>query len=298
MKIHEYAGYIPNQELTPTQSGMAKAVAGSLQTEQANSSSVATLSGRSIMLSRLFVSESAALRIETTLTKETLGLSDRTFLTAADRDMLADLYGMAHQQGIDLRYVDDLADDLGHYRMFNKVAINVNGGLSFDEAGHVQTFLFTEIDTATANRILSGDSMLSSPFEAGFLHFELDPGYSFSHRANFEFLEQVVNQFGKSATSSVGLFDSRFAVYESQGKENFIVKLSSEVVMPPSDPDTVNINGVFYITETGHKNGFRMINGEPVKVATNEYGLPDGLRDAFEAARMRTIDFFNVLTKS
>ncbi|MFD4838014.1 hypothetical protein ACFWP0_10935 [Achromobacter sp. NPDC058515] len=298
MKIQEYAGYIRIQEIAPTRPGMTKPVAGPPQAEQAPLSSVATFSGRSIMLLRLFGSESAEPRWETTLTNDNIGLSSRHFLTAADRDMLADLYGQAYQQGVDLRYVDDLAADLGHYRMFNRVAGNANSGGMFDEAGRAQTFHFTGKDAATANRILDGDAMASSRLDAGFLRFELDPGYSFSHRANFQFLEEVVNKFGKRGVSPEDLFDSRFATYESEGKENFFVELSSEVVRPPSEPDFVNIDDVFHITEAGRKNGFQMINGKPVKVAADKHGLAEGLLTAIEVARMRTIDFLNVLAKS
>ncbi|WP_050544600.1 hypothetical protein [Dickeya zeae] len=78
----------------------------------------ATFSGKGLMMSRLFGDSSATPAIQTQLTDTTMKMSSVNFLTSEDRDMLSALYATAQQSGVDLQYVDDLARDLGDYRMF------------------------------------------------------------------------------------------------------------------------------------------------------------------------------------
>ncbi|NDL66029.1 hypothetical protein [Acerihabitans arboris] len=236
-----------------------------VQDKQLSTAESVTISGNGLLMSRLFGDTDANPPVQTQLTSTTMAMSSVNFLTNDDRDMLSDLYAQAQQQGIDLQYVDDLAHDLGDYRMFGGVEGNVNNGGMYDLSGHAQTVQFTDTDAATATSILAGEGLANSALDSGFLSYELDPGYSFGHRANFEFLQEVVNKFGEGATDAGQAFDASFTVYKSQGKNNFIVESSSEIALPSEEPDFRSVNGVFSITETGYKNGFQMVNGKVVQ---------------------------------
>jgi len=236
-----------------------------VQGKQSSTLEPVTLSGKGLMLSRLFGDTDASPPVQTQLTRTTTAMPSVNFLTNDDRDMLSKLYAQAQQQGTDLQYVDDLAHDLGDYRMFGGVEANANDGKTYDVSRHVQTFHFTNTDTATASAILNGKGSVNTTLDAGFLHYELDPGFSFIHRANFVFLQEVVNKFGQGATDAGQTFDASFTAYKSQGKNNFIVDSSSEISLPTEEPDFRSVDGVFSITETGYKNGFQMVNGQVVQ---------------------------------
>ncbi len=229
------------------------------------SSGQSTISGQGIMMSRLFGYADANPAVQTTLTKDTMGMQSVNFLTNDDRNMLSDLYVQAQQQGTDLRYVDDLANDLGSYRMFSGVMANANNGNTYDNTGHQQTFSFSEGDTAIATRILKSGNMSSSVLDSDFLNYELDPGYSFAHRTNFAYLESVVNNTGSNATSVEQNQTSKFSTYVSQGQNNFVVNTASEVTLHIEEPDFVNVDGVFSVTETGMKHGFQLVGGKVVQ---------------------------------
>ncbi len=233
-------------------------------------------SGKGLMLSRLFGDSYADPPVLTQLTNTSMAMPSVYFLTNVDRDMLSELYAQAQQQGTDLQYVDDLAHDLGDYRMFGSVEANVNNGGMYDMSGHAQTFHFTDTDAASATDILTGAGIADTALDAGFLRYELDPGFSFGHRANFDFLQEVVNKFGQGAVDAGQSLDDKFSVYASQGNNNFIVETSSEVVLPAEEPDFRSVNGVFSVTETGYRDGFQLVKGKVVQgFATKIPNLPN-----------------------
>ncbi|MCT4708825.1 hypothetical protein MUA04_01070 [Enterobacteriaceae bacterium H11S18] len=254
-----------------------------VQASTFTSSTQSMISGRGLMMSRLFGDADANPPIQTQATWGTT-LSPVHFLTADDRDMLSDLYGQAQQQGVDLRYVDDLARDLGNYRMYGPTEGNVNNddGI-YDNDGHKLTFKFTEKDTATAERILTGNNLASSSLDAGFLTHELDPGFSFSHLTHFDFLEEVVNKFDRSGAGEP--FDSKYANYEQTRNDRYVVETASEVTLHTEEPDYACTNGVFSVTETGMKHGFRLEGGQVVKdqvpVLQNLSRVPETLLDHY-----------------
>ena len=262
MKINGTADYLRNQYALSTKPTAAASSETEHQSEPIISGT--SFSGKGLMLSRLFGSEQAEPKVQTQLDKNAMAMPAVNFLTTADRDMLADLYQHAAQQQVDLQYVDDLAFDLGRYRMLHQVAGNLNNGTMFDASGRQQSFHFTADDSASAQRILDSSAMAGSVFDAGFLRFELDPGFSFNHRGNFQFLEQVLATFG--ADPEGRSFDPQFRTYQSQGKHNFVVEVSEEVHAAKASPDFINVDGVFQITEQGRNNGFQMIRGEPVQI--------------------------------
>jgi hypothetical protein len=83
-----------------------------------------TLSGRAIMLSRLFHTQDTNTQPSVVLasgglTRDHLSQNPIDFLTEKDRSLVSDMYAYAQQQGSDLTYVDTLAITLGTYRQFD-----------------------------------------------------------------------------------------------------------------------------------------------------------------------------------
>lgn len=250
------------------------------QNNNASPAGQVSLSGRGVMMSRLFGDSNANPPIQTQLTTNTIAFKGVHFLTESDRSMLSDLYAKAQRDGVDLRYVDDIARDMGDYRMFSGVMGNRNNGNSFDSEGRKQTFKFIEEDAETASRILNGAGIASSSLGSGFLKYELDPGFSFSHRVHFDFLEDVVNKFGSDAT-----FDAKFASYQHVRNDRYVIETADEVTLPPPEPDYGSIDGVYYVTEKGMKKGFRLEGGkvvqDPVAALQNPSEFPRTLLDYF-----------------
>lgn len=251
-----------------------------IQNNTSSASGLVTLSGRGLMMSRLFGDSNANPPVQTQLTKDTMAMKGVNFLTESDRNMLSDLYAKAQQDGVDLRYVDDIARDMGDYRMFSGVMANLNNGNFYDDTGHRLTYKFTEEDTSVANRILNGNGTASSPLDSGFLKYELDPGFSPTHRAHFDFLEEAVNKSGSGEP-----FDSRFSSYQQVRNDRFVVETDSEVTLQTEEPDWGSVDGVFYVTEKGMKNGFRLEGGkvvqDPVAALQNPSDRPKTLLDYF-----------------
>ncbi|WP_249418390.1 hypothetical protein [Citrobacter sp. RHB35-C17] len=254
--------------------------ANGIQNNTSSASGLVTLSGRGLMMSRLFGDSNANPPVQTQLTKDTMAMKGVNFLTESDRNMLSDLYAKAQQDGVDLRYVDDIARDMGDYRMFSGVMANLNNGNFYDDTGHRLTYKFTEEDTSVANRILNGNGTASSPLDSGFLKYELDPGFSPTHRAHFDFLEEAVNKSGSGEP-----FDSRFSSYQQVRNDRFVVETDSEVTLQTEEPDWGSVDGVFYVTEKGMKNGFRLEGGkvvqDPVAALQNPSDRPKTLLDYF-----------------
>lgn len=254
--------------------------ANGIQNNTSSASGQVTLSGRGLMMSRLFGDSNANPPVQTQLTKDTMAMKGVNFLTESDRNMLSDLYAKAQQDGVDLRYVDDIVRDMGDYRMFSGVMANLNNGNFYDDTGHRLTYKFTEEDTSVANRILNGNGTASSPLDSGFLKYELDPGFSPTHCAHFDFLEEAVNKSGSGEP-----FDSRFSSYQQVRNDRFVVETDSEVTLQTEEPEWGSVDGVFYVTEKGMKNGFRLEGGkvvqDPVAALQNPSDRPKMLLDYF-----------------
>lgn len=228
-------------------------------------SSQSTISGQGLMMSRLFGNVNPLPETQTQLTSSTQDMDASNFLTKSDLTALSNLYARAQNQGDDLQYTDDIARDLGNYRKFGSVDANFNNGNVYDNSGRVQTVSFTDKDTATASRILNSGNLSSSGLDPAFLKFELDPGYSFSHAADFDYLESVVNGTGRNVTSPDQKQTSQFATYVSQGQNNYVITTASEATLKLDEPDSISKDGVFTVTETGKKHGFRLQGNDVVQ---------------------------------
>ncbi|CAB3751298.1 hypothetical protein LMG29542_01463 [Paraburkholderia humisilvae] len=191
------------------------------------------------MLSRLYMtSNPGTTPYLSELTFATMASNPVDFLTRGDREFLANVYSYAQSQGIDLRYVDDVASDMGMYRKFGKVEANSNSqGMSFNSKGQALTYSFTAADSTSASNILNGGAFGSTRFDHGFLRFELNPGYSFNHVANFSFLQGMAEHFSNVGASDTDTFAQRFSTYTAHGQNNFLVTAASEVTLdiPQSD---------------------------------------------------------------
>lgn len=181
-----------------------KSEKASTATSSANGASTkVTLSGKAVMLSRLFNTTDPSLepKVETNKSKPAGLVFD--FLTHDDRQMLAKLYDYAGSNGVDPLKVDNVAFDLACYRQSE--GILGYHGCDYDLTGQPVARSFNPADEAIAQRILTSKAVNDTGIDHGFLSKILDPGYFSKHASDFQFLQQVV--FAFSASGSDGAAD-------------------------------------------------------------------------------------------
>lgn len=187
--------------------------------------------------------------------------SPMVFLTEADRQLMAEVYDMAASNGIDLRYVDTLAYDLGSYRQGNNGRSygNFNDFQNYDENGYRQTVHFRDDDAAVATRILEDSAMNSTRLDFGFLKYRLDPGTgALSSMGDMRFLEYVVNHFSASSAKN-RLSSEQFQHYAgvTDRKDRVVLKTHAERA-PESDVVAGKVNGFWVVTDKGREVGITM----------------------------------------
>ncbi|GGW42337.1 hypothetical protein [Vreelandella hamiltonii] len=240
MGIHGVgSSYIANATLASVKHEAGKDVSLTQSTEvnvrgdkQAQESSTVTLSGRAIMASRLFSSESGEPPVLPNIRTngEYMGMLPQHFLTESDRSLISEMYELAYEEGVDLRYVDQLAKDLGRYRKYDDGSMRGSfNESSYDLQGRKQTVSFTEKDATTAERILSGSALSSTRLDQGFIRWRLDPGQGFNLSSNHDFLEQMVTQFS-SGGNEVAELGSKFSSYVRL-ENNYILHTADEVTL-------------------------------------------------------------------
>ena len=268
MKIeHAVTTYVQNtglpaksKDLTNTNSS-STSVSDTSTVTASNQSTSVSLSGRAIMLSRLFGTQNSnteppVISGVNGMDLNHIGMSPLNFLTTSDRALLSDMYQFSQQQGADLQNVDHLAFALGDYRQSNngRAIYNFNNGNNFDFEGHLRTVSFNEKDTATAARILNGDAINSTRLDQGFLRYTLDPGNgALSNTSDFEFMEQMVIKFSDAGTEQISL-PSKFSSFSGRSpSESSVFTLSKEVLDPnPAStfkPQIINDNGKWIIPD-------------------------------------------------
>lgn len=182
------------------------------------------ISGHAMLLSRLFntTDMNADIPVEY-VHKMNTGQSFYISLTKDDRKMLETAYQYVSKNGMDPRYVDDMAFDLANYRAFP----NSKGPLG-DMAGHRLTFEFSAADTKVMDRIKNSDAINQTSIDRGFVDY-VGPG----HAVNFQFLEKMISVFSNSQDKSPTAFGNdtppSFTSYVPQ-KNDFITHVSAEVV--------------------------------------------------------------------
>ena len=161
-----------------------------------------TTSGRAILLSRLFHTNdiNAQPKVETTVTIYNMNGSVYSYLNHDDRAMLSKAYEYARDNGIDPVSVDNLAFDLGFYRM--KIPTGGSPDLtssSWDsKTGQLLISEFTTEDETLSRSILSTQAMSDTKIEHDFLQAVLHPGRTPKHAVDFNFLRDVVLAFSPS----------------------------------------------------------------------------------------------------
>lgn len=164
-------------------------------------SGTVSISGRAIMLSRLFNSDgSVEPRIETTTTTSNTSGSVYSFLTKSDREMLATVYEYASANGVDPLKVDGLAFDLGGYRMAGPGEPLDGAGRLYDLQGNPFIPEFNAQDEAVAQRVLTSKAMGDTLIDRGFLEAVFSPTRMSVHAADFSFLESVAYAFSGSGS--------------------------------------------------------------------------------------------------
>lgn len=204
-----------------------------VKTPQPSESTSVSISGKALLLSRLFLTED--ITSEPPVLSGSKGMNEygmmlpHNFLTQDDRNLLAEMYEFAQEQGADLKHVDRLAMDLGTYRKRNDGAAvaNFNDGRSYDLEGRVRTASFTDADAATVDRIQSSGDISSTRLDKGFLNYILDPGYGFTHSSDFEFLEQMVSRFSTNGSDTTTPLDPKFSNFAYKAN-NYVIHTSDE----------------------------------------------------------------------
>ncbi len=161
-----------------------------------------TLSGKAIMLSRLFGTNdlNANPKVEYQLTILNASGSGTNFLTLQDRDFLAKVYEYADAKGIDFQKVDYFAFDLVAHRQMGGAAGGLREGVVYDTKTKERVEVkFTASDEALALDILKSKAftLADSEVDHEFLEGLLNP-YSRSHIADFNFLKEIVFAFSSS----------------------------------------------------------------------------------------------------
>lgn len=211
-----------------TQPEIKEAVGASLHDAQEPPKSPVTLSGRGLMMSRLFSGhtvEPATVKYDPELT----ALFPTFFLLPEDRNLLSAVYAFVTEEGADLGYVDDLAWSIAHYRRTdNGREIVPQRPLNrFDIQGHEVSYSFNEESAKTARRILNGSAVSTTAVDCGFLRFALDVDYSPMSTLNFCFLEQIVSKFSEKG-EVVADFARRFDHF-SLDHRNWIKNVSEQI---------------------------------------------------------------------
>lgn len=226
---------------------ITKEKAGSREVEhQADAESIPSIkiSGRALMLSRLFNqnNENTEIPVETNTTDSAITGSKSIvhWLTNEDRTTLEKAYEYANANGIDLRYVDDLASDMAMYR-YTK---SVTRGDIYDLEGHKVTFDFTDADRNIADRIKNSATANETRIDRGFLEWVLDSSKP-NHAVKFEFLELMVHELPANEAKSNNYSGEDFKSYIG-GPNEIVTRVSTEVntYYTSFKPDYVSINGV------------------------------------------------------
>lgn len=195
-----------------------------------------SISGRSLMLSRLFGNKEPTVKPSgDLLSLANLSTSPAHFLTESDKDLLSKMYEFAQQQGADLQHVDSIGVELGSYRKADngKLMSSFNNGQNFDLEGHQVTLSFNEQNTKTVARILNSESINSTQLDHGFLQYTFDPGHgALSMISDLQFLEQMVTKFSDKGADAT--LDSKFSTYNisSVPQRNAVFTKSKEILNP------------------------------------------------------------------
>jgi hypothetical protein len=204
-----------------------------------------TISGRAMMLSRLFRTTDPSLEpsVETNKNKPSGLVYD--FLTHEDRETLSKVYEYAVANGTDPLKVDNLAFDLACFR--HGEGVLMRSSCLYDLQGNPVVPEFNPADEAIAQRLLGSRAISDTKIDHGFLSQILDPGYFSTHASDFEFLQQVV--FAFSASGSDGSANPNAKPVVRPKAEDFApIKIQT-----PDDGKTLMQSRLFGIDGSGER---------------------------------------------
>ncbi|HEY0286983.1 MAG TPA: hypothetical protein VGC62_08235 [Pseudomonas sp.] len=188
-----------------------------------------SISGKALLMKHVFDSENSGVEPPVIAYREGSELIPAPlFLNAKDREVLAQIYEFAYQEGVDPAHVNQVALGLAYYRQNNdgQRISPLNQGFSYDLEGHQVSYSFTEKDAVTAKRILEGTAINSSLLDKNYVRHVLDKNRSALQHPDFEFMEQVINKFS-SSNIEIPPLGTRFAKYV-EIKNNYIKHLSAQ----------------------------------------------------------------------
>lgn len=155
-----------------------------------NEPTKATLSGKSLMMSRLFHTNdiNAKIAVETNVNDSSVVQRTNHFayLNESDREIIEKAYEISSANGIDLQYVNALASDMTSYRQSG----HWPPGKLMDLEGREITFSLTANDSKIADRLKTSDI---NSFDPGFMKQILN-GYKPGRAVDFRFLEFIAGE--------------------------------------------------------------------------------------------------------
>lgn len=195
------AGSSGSVESKPNKSSVTGSSSQETASVKKQESATVSISGRAIMLSRLFNSDgSVEPRVETTTTTNNTSGSVYSFLTKSDREMLSIVYEYASANGIDPLKVDGLAFDLGVYRRAGSGGPSDGAGKMYDLQGNPVIPEFNAEDEAVAQSVLTSKAIGDTLIDRGFLEALFSPTKMSVHASDFSFLENVIYAFSASGS--------------------------------------------------------------------------------------------------
>ncbi|MGY4638865.1 hypothetical protein [Pseudomonas sp. TE24901] len=223
--------------------------------------------GRKIMISRLFGGREPPVALPpATAYNERQNRCE--FLTLEDRAVIADMYGYAQAEGVDLHFVDRLITSYSTYRYYTDGSQMLGGNSGYDLDGHPVRYDFKPDDAATAAGILNGSAINSTRIDPGFLRYILNPDHgAFSNVGGIPFLERMVNKFSDEGADQPPL-GSEFAVLNPIVIADHIVKTTNmSITLPPFNPVLVKTDDDWTVTEEGKAAGYVLdpATGRPYK---------------------------------
>ena len=209
-------------------------------TATATRSDTVTLSGHALMLSRLFGEDESTYTGQVEA-KDSNVTSLNRYLTKDDRNMLANMYEYAQNNGIDLKHVDALAGDLGGYRKFG-TATGSSG--QYDLEGHARTVSQSADNQQIIDRIKNSGTLSQTTIDQGFIQSEMVTG---GHAANYAFLERMVNVFSTQSPQGAAAAGANsatpLAAYSADANK-LVTTVSDDVQLVVPEADYVSVNGV------------------------------------------------------
>lgn len=137
----------------------------------------------------------------------------RHALTAADQQLLSDVYVWASEQGADLKHVDTLGRELAKYRVDLQ---NANRGKSErpSDAAQAPVARAASAENATIKRLLDSGALAGTRLDPGFIRHMGERSRSGGSSLQLEFMEKVVNRFSVDG----GRAQTLGAVFAAEGK--------------------------------------------------------------------------------